>query len=129
MNDQTQVDIQNLWEIGARLLPGVAHIHAEVTSKVDSTRSLEAALFETPGQPAGSKSYVYSSFCELRDQLQAVSRNTSINLRDSGAGCMKVADSFSETDLSNAERLEYAETKSDLGKVTPPENPPAPPTS
>lgn len=129
MNDQTQVDIQNLWEIGARILPSLAHVHAEAATKVDSTRGHEAALFETPGLPAGSKSYVFSSFCELRDQLQAIARNTSINLRDSGAGCVKVADSFSQTDLNNSERLEYAENKSEIGTVKPPKNPPASPTS
>lgn len=127
MNEKTQVDLENLWEVGASLLPSVANIHADAAVKVHAARSHDAGLFETPGMPEGSKSVVFDVFCELRDQLQTVARTTSMNLRDSGAGCVKAADSYSRTDLTNAERLEYAETKNEIGKVTPPEDPPAPP--
>lgn len=129
MNDETRVDIENLWEIGAYYLPSLAKIYGTAAGRLHQTRAKEANLFETPGMPAGTTSLALFSFQELRDQLQNVARSTCINLRDSGAGCVKAADDFSATDLSNADRLEYEGNKAEFGKnhtVTPPKNPPAP---
>lgn len=127
MSEKTQVDLQNLWEIGSHLLPALATIYGTAAGKVHQTRGHEADLFETPGWPAGTVSPVKAKFTELRDQLQNVSRTTCINLRDSGAGAVTAADAFSGTDLDNAEQLEYEQNKIDYGKdhkATPPENPP-----
>lgn len=129
MNEKIQTDLENLWKVGSYHLPALATVYADTAGKVHAARTNDAGLFETPGMPAGGKSALYYKFSELRDQLQVVARNTTINLRDSGAGCVKAANAFSETDLSNAERLDYEATKAGFGenhKVTPPENPPTP---
>ncbi|MGH8876334.1 MAG: hypothetical protein ACRD0P_03170 [Stackebrandtia sp.] len=126
---ETKVELQGLWQIGIHVLPAMANVYAEAAGKVDETRNSQSNLFETPGMPEGAVSTVFPTFCELRDQLQSLSRRTCINLRDSGAGCAKAADDFAKNDLSNAERTEYAAENKEYGeeyRVTPPENPPAP---
>lgn len=130
MSRETLANLENLWAIGSYHLPVLAVTFGEAAGKVHQTRSHDSGLLETPGGADGAKSPVFDSFSELRDLLQQVARNTCINLRDSGAGCVAAADAFSERDLSNSERLEYAETNeefNDRNKVTPPENPPAVP--
>lgn len=129
MSEKTQIDLENLWEVGSYLLPSLATIYANAAGKVHQTRNSEAGLFETPGMPEGTTSPVLYSFGELRDHLQNVSRKTCINLRDSGSACVKAADEFSRADLSHAERIDYEANKTEYGKdhkVTPPKNPPTP---
>lgn len=96
-------DLFALWEMGAVLLPQMAVDFSASTTEVHRTHGGDGGVFRLPGTSERCPSY--GDWSTLRDLLQEVLRDTSVNLAATGEALIRIMNDYAGQDENSAARL------------------------
>jgi hypothetical protein len=95
-------DLFELYHAGRVLFPEIATRYSELTMRVHRQETTLRVLFEVDGSVPER---AHRMLLELREELQHVLRQSSINIDESGRALVTIADSYAATDEQAAAEM------------------------
>lgn len=116
-------EVADLWSAGRVTFPKLANVYSQANGDISNTSSSENSAFKpfSYGGDSYTPSRVKPSWLELRNTIQGLFAQSSLNVAATGRALVQAANEYKYTDGNSASELEKVQTQT---KDLPPENPP-----
>lgn len=116
------VDLDELAKVGATYLPNLANIHGDAARRIHRSAIDDGRIFRVPGTAGTEVSPALAHYQAVRDLLQNILRETTMNLNGAGTGILRIVEMYGGTDAENTKRVDVPIPPAPGDPIPPKEN-------